>query len=116
MRVRARTALRPYYNYRLIDIPAGTEVSGGLAVHLLETRSDVEPADEAAALWENPGADDQPEEPGGGSEPEADGTADDILTWVGDDPDRADTAIAQETARDKPRSTLLKKLQKIAEQ
>ncbi|WP_030024901.1 hypothetical protein [Streptomyces monomycini] len=130
MRVRARTALRPYYNYRLIDIALGEEVSGGLAVHLLETGSDVEPADDAAQRWAPsvaPGAApaeaaDHSESSGGhdaGAVPAAeldiDGTADEVLAWVGDDPQRAEDAIGLETAKDKPRQTLLKKLDKIAE-
>ncbi|GCD37943.1 hypothetical protein OEIGOIKO_05753 [Streptomyces chrestomyceticus JCM 4735] len=128
MRVRARTALRPYYNYRLIDIAQGEEVAGGLAVHLLETGSDVEPADDAAQDWAPPaeaiapGASAATEDDDGkssGAAPDAeldiDGTADAVLAWVGDDPERAGDAIELETAKDKPRQTLLKKLGKIAE-
>ncbi|MFG2826109.1 hypothetical protein ACGFWI_01280 [Streptomyces sp. NPDC048434] len=132
MRVRARAALRPYYNYRLIDISEGEEVSGGLALHLLETGSDVEPADDAAADWQpaaaegadseqapdDGGAGGDGQEPSGGkqvTELDIDGNADDVVAWVGDDPERAEDAIEQETAKDKPRSTLLKKLQKIAD-
>lgn len=42
-----------------------------------------------------------------------DGTADDVLAWVGDDPARAAAAIAAEEARDKPRKTLLGQLGKL---
>lgn len=135
MLVRARAALRPYYNYRLVDIAKGEEVSGGLALHLLETGSDVEPADDAATDWAPPGAeasedagsgpaDGDAEGGGDGQEPDGgkpiaeldiDGNADDVLAWVVTDPERAEGAIEQEMAKDKPRSTLLKKLQKIAD-
>lgn len=127
MRVRARTALRPYYNYRLIDISAGTEVSGGLAVHLLETGSDVEPSDDAAQSWAPSAAPEATpaevaDRSGGhdaGAAPDTKldigGTADEVLAWVDGDPDRAEDAIELETAKDKPRQTLLKKLDKIAE-
>lgn len=43
-----------------------------------------------------------------------DGTAADVRTWVGDDPNRAQLAIAAEQARDKPRTSLLTRLTKIA--
>lgn len=43
-----------------------------------------------------------------------DGTAETVLAWVGDDTGRAREAIAAEEARDKPRKTLLGKLDPIA--
>lgn len=44
-----------------------------------------------------------------------DGTADDVLAWVGDDPERASWALEVEHTRDKPRSTLTAQLEKLAE-
>jgi len=44
-----------------------------------------------------------------------DGTADEILAWVGDDIERALAAIEAENAREKPRKTLLAKLDSIGE-
>lgn len=42
-----------------------------------------------------------------------DGTAEEVLAWVGDDAARAAAAIAAEEARDKPRKTLLGQLGKL---
>jgi hypothetical protein len=42
------------------------------------------------------------------------GTAAQVLEWVGDDPDRARAAHEAESEKDKPRSTLLRKLEEIA--
>lgn len=42
-----------------------------------------------------------------------DGSADVVLTWVGDDQERAQRALAAEDRREHPRSTLVDKLRKI---
>jgi hypothetical protein len=42
-----------------------------------------------------------------------DGSADAVLTWVGDDSGRAQQALATEGRREHPRSTLVDKLRKI---
>lgn len=39
-----------------------------------------------------------------------DGTVDDVVAWVGYDPERAKAAITAEHGRDKPRTTLLEQL------
>lgn len=58
------------------------------------------------------------QEPDGSSSPPPDGLptggAKEILTWVGDDTDRARQALAAEQAREKPRSTLVAALTKLA--
>lgn len=41
-----------------------------------------------------------------------DGTAADVLAWVGDDPTRAQTAYDVEIASEKPRTTLLADLER----
>jgi hypothetical protein len=41
------------------------------------------------------------------------GTSNDVLTWVGDDPDRASAALDAENQRDAPRSTLISQLEAI---
>lgn len=62
------------------------------------------------------GAGDHPQgDPGGQSpesadEPPVDGTIDALMTWIGDDPDRAQRALAAEQAKDKPRATVIKRL------
>lgn len=115
MRVKVLEACRPYYNYGLVDLAKGQEVSGGLALYLLETGSMVEPADDAAAEWmaAKDAAGVEPIAEGGDGELDIDTTAADVLAWVGDDPERAEEALAAELAKDKPRSTLVKSLEKL---
>ena len=121
MRVKVLETGSTYYNYGIVALAAGEEVKGGLALHLLETGSAVEPLDEAAKTWrpaaEEPAdpkglAEEEPESPD--DELDIDATATDILGWVGDDPDRAEEALAAERAKDKPRSTLVKQLERLA--
>ncbi|MFD8949461.1 hypothetical protein ACFV0B_11460 [Streptomyces xanthophaeus] len=127
MRVKALEALSLYYNYGITEVAEGEEVKGGLAVHLLEIGAHVEPLDaDAAAFGEAPMPSD--EGPAGQSdgdgegdpdgefteELDIEGTAADILDWVAGDTDRAAEALALELAKDKPRSTLVKQLEKLA--
>lgn len=44
-----------------------------------------------------------------------DGSAEVVLAWVGEDKERAARALAAEQARDKPRSTLVGQLEKLAQ-
>lgn len=117
MRVKVTEAGRAYYNYGIVEFAKGEEVSGGFALHLLETGAGVEPADEAAEEWlaaqDAPEeAEQEPEEPP--AELDIDATAADVLRWVGEDPERAAEALEAEQAKDKPRSTLVKQLEKLA--
>jgi hypothetical protein len=111
MRVKATEAFRPYYNYSLVDLALGQEVSGGLALYLLQTGSPVVPLDDAArdVLAANePPADPAP----GGLHITA--SVPEVLAWVGDDRERAEQALAAEQAsRDKPRTTLTQRLDEI---
>ncbi|WP_051326000.1 hypothetical protein [Glycomyces tenuis] len=52
--------------------------------------------------------------PDGQHEAVPDGKAEEVLAWVGDDPSRAQGAIDAEQQREKPRKTLLAKLETIA--
>ncbi|MFI1580019.1 hypothetical protein [Embleya sp. NPDC020630] len=111
MRVKTTEPLRPYYNYALVDLAEGEEVSGGLALYLLQTGSPVEPLDDAArdvlAAAEEPGAPAPDDLDITASVPE-------ILAWVGDDRARAEQALAAEKAsRDRPRTTLTQRLDEI---
>jgi hypothetical protein len=115
MRVKVLEASSPYYNYEIVPLAKDQEVSGGLALFLLETGSNVEPADDAATDWRTAQTAPEPPEPAGpDGELDIDATAADILAWVGEDPDRASEALAPEQAKDKPRSTLVKQLEKLA--
>lgn len=116
MRVKVLEASHPYYNYGLVDLAKDEEVKGGLALFLLETGANVEPLDDDAKAWRPAGAEEpepEPEEPP--TELDIDATAAEILAWVGDDPERAAEALEAEQAKDKPRSTLVKSLEKLAE-
>ncbi|MCF2130117.1 hypothetical protein L1I79_27345 [Strepomyces sp. STD 3.1] len=75
-----------------------------------------------------PGPPQQPPTPGDGPQggapnpdpsappaPSLDAPVKDLLAWVGDDPARAQEVLAAEEAKDQPRTTLVKQLQKIAD-
>lgn len=116
MRVKVLESFSPYFNYGLVPLAEGDEVSGGLALFLLETGSSVEPADDAAADWlAARGTPESPQTAGQEGELDIDATAADILAWVGESGDRAAEALAREQAKEKPRSTLVKQLEKIAD-
>ncbi|MGW6703608.1 hypothetical protein ACWGDE_01760 [Streptomyces sp. NPDC054956] len=126
MLVKALEALSLYYNYGIATVGAGEEVKGGLALHLLETGANVEPLDDDAKAHgqelgeaddgdsddgQSPDADSFPSD----AELDIDATAADVLAWVGEDSERAAAALAAELAKDKPRSTLVKQLEKLAD-
>lgn len=46
-------------------------------------------------------------------DPVPDGTAADVLAWVGEDPARARAAVAAEERRDRPRATLIRDLRRF---
>lgn len=113
MRAKVLEKIAPYWNYGVHPLEKGDEVSGELAAYLVTTHSPVEPLDdEAAALLEPPKKEVDQEPP---AELDIDATAADVLAWVGEDADRAKEALAAEEAKDKPRSTLVKQLEKLAD-
>jgi hypothetical protein len=115
MRVRVLLPTRAYWNYEVREYGKGEELEGDLARHLaangpegaveiLEADPEPEPVpEEPLAPAEDPDGD-------GGDGPPVDGTIDDLMTWVDGDPDRAGEALAAEQAKDKPRSTVVKRL------
>ncbi|UUV34386.1 hypothetical protein NQK81_13325 [Amycolatopsis roodepoortensis] len=66
-------------------------------------------------VLENPGGDQTPEVTGEQVDEVPDVNKDELLAWVGDDTDRAARALAAENARDKPRSTVVAELEKVAQ-
>lgn len=121
MRVVARENFKTYFQMVCIDVSEGDELEGDFADFLVAGGAPVDPA--GAAETAAPPADDPPADPPLDDEPDDDepddeldisGTANDVLEWVGDDPQRAAEARAAEAAKDKPRSTLLQKLDTIA--
>ncbi|MFJ3793895.1 hypothetical protein [Kitasatospora sp. NPDC090091] len=129
MRVRATADTRTYFNYQIHELREGAEVDGELAAHLWTTRAPVEIVDGEPPAPAEPPADPEPGSDsgdgnpgdtgadGGGpdGEPPVDGTIEALMTWVGDDPDRAAAALAAEQAKDNPRATAVKRLAAVAD-
>jgi hypothetical protein len=119
MRVRVLQPTRSYWNYEVREFGEGDELEGDLARHLAAnapegavkvTEADPEPEPEPEAPPEAPEVPDP-----GGDEPPVDGTIDDLMAWVNDDRERAAAALTAEQAKDKPRSTVVKRLTAMAD-
>lgn len=102
---------------QMLDVKPGDEFTGDVGVYLLRSGADVVAADEEAPATEEPSGTDEDEEP---EDPEASepldisGKIEDVLAWVGDDPDRAAEARAAEEAKgDRARPRLLSKLAEL---
>ncbi|MFJ8208100.1 hypothetical protein [Streptomyces sp. NPDC096033] len=109
MRVRVLDNCSAYFNHGIVLLGQGEHVKGELALHLLRTGANVDPLDDdAKAAYSGNAASEGP------AEVSEDSTSADILAWVGQDPDRAAEALAAEQGREKPRSTLVKQLEKLA--
>ncbi|WP_328439374.1 hypothetical protein OHA71_23840 [Streptomyces sp. NBC_00444] len=120
-----------FHGHSPVKLEAGQVITGSLAELLLRTapRKVTAIADEQSAdgggQEQEPGTQDRQQEPSGGdqqppsgdppTELDIEAKADDVLAWVGEDSERASEALRQEQARDKPRSTLLKQLAKLAD-
>ncbi|MFZ4206762.1 hypothetical protein ACOZE4_18190 [Streptomyces griseoincarnatus] len=143
MRVVVREAFRAYINMQPEDFQPGQKIKGDTAVRLLRSGATVDPDDDDAhELAEQLRGDDQEQEEtsGTGGEqtppppppappatapddgdpstppaPSLDAPVKDLLAWVGEDPSRAREVLEAEEAKDSPRSTLVKQLQKIAD-
>jgi len=114
MRVRMLKAAKGYWNYAVQEFREGEEFFGDLARHLTDNtpegtvevlEADPEPEPEPETVDEPPEVSDPD-----GDEPPVDGTIDDLMAWVNDDRERAAAALAAEQAKDKPRSTVVKRL------
>lgn len=114
MRVRMLKAAKGYWNYAVQEFKEGEEFFGDLARHLTDNtpegtvevlETDPEPEPEPEAPPETPETPDP-----GRDEPPVDGTIDDLMAWVNDDPERAVQALAAEQAKERPRSTVVKRL------
>lgn len=125
MRVRLLADLRLYWNYAIAEFKKGEEHVAEFARHLADNApaGTVEvleddrdgPAAASAELKQDPAGtvppeDDVPEDDQSEDAPPVDGTIDDLMTWVGEDKDRAVQALDAEKAKDKPRSTVIKRL------
>lgn len=112
MRVRVVKEFEAYWNYAVTKFTPGAELDGDMARHfvdnapkgsveVLEADPEPEPVEEKAP---------EPVVPADGDEPPVEGTIDDLMTWVGDDKERAAAALEAEQAKSKPRSTVVKRL------
>jgi hypothetical protein len=122
MRVRMLQPTTAYWNYEVRGFGKGEELEGDLARHLAANAPEgavevTEPDPEPEETPEPPKAPaDGPEDPGaGGDEPPVDGTIDALMVWVDGDRERAAQALAAEQAKDKPRSTVVKRLTALAD-
>lgn len=124
MRVRVVRRFQAYWNYGVHSWEPGDELQGELAQHLVDnapagtvevTEADPEPEPGPAAPQEPEGAPETDTEAEGDGPP-VDGTAEQLMAWVGDEPGRASLALAAEQAKDKPRSTVVKRLAALIEQ
>lgn len=122
MRVRVLKPVRVYWNYAVQQLKEGEEVIGEYARHLLDNAGegavevlDAEPATGPAPEDPLPPGDDDTADPDDADGPPVEGTADDLLTWVGGDPGRARLALDAEQAKDKPRTTVVKRLAALIE-
>lgn len=139
MRARVVKTVKAYWNYSVQTWRPGDEVDGELARHLADNTppGSIEVTEEDRPGKHLPTEQRQPPKapagpeivpvvvPGPGSTPagppqtpppadlDIDAKADDVLAWVGDDPARAGEALEAENAKDKPRSGLVKALEKI---
>jgi hypothetical protein len=116
MRVSILKDTKAYWEYAVREFKKGEELLGDLARHLLDNtpegtvevlERDPEPeVVEAPAPVEGEDPDEVPDADG----PPVDGTIDVLMTWVGEDPERAARALVAEQAKDKPRATVIKRL------
>lgn len=122
MRVRVLKQCKGYWNYGVQTWQPGEELSGELARHLAENtedgsveviEADPEPETPAPVAPEDSGDQGDPAADG---EPPVNGTADDLMAWVDGDPGRAAAALAAEQAKDRPRTTVVKRLQALVEE
>ncbi|MFC7906471.1 hypothetical protein [Streptomyces nigra] len=144
MRVVVREAFKAYINMQPEEFTPGQKIKGDIAAQLLRSGADVDADDDAARELAEQLRDDtagQQDEGGGQREPDpphqppstdpdggpghpdpstpsapaVDAPVKDLLVWVGEDPARAREVLEAEGAKDSPRSTLVKQLQKIAD-
>lgn len=99
---------------QMLDVKPGDVFTGDVATYLLRSGADVTEADEQTDEQVNP--EEEVEETEESGELNIDGKIEDVLAWVGDDPERALEAHSAEEARgDKARSTLLAKLAELVD-
>lgn len=121
MQVTADETFTAVHQCQMLTFERGTVIAGDIAAYLIRTGAAVTPGDaDAQDVAAERSASPEASEPEGPETPEPPtdldiaGTIDQVLAWVGDDPERALQAHTAEEGRgDKARSTLLTKLAEI---
>lgn len=123
MRVRVNEKIKIFHGHVPVELEKGQEVTGSLAallaarapkkVTLLDAPEPETEEDDGQEQDEPPADSDGPADVVDEFDPDA--TAAAVLDWVDEDPGRAATALAAEQTKDRPRSTLVKQLEKLAE-
>ncbi|MFG2400768.1 hypothetical protein [Streptomyces lydicus] len=125
MRVRLTRDHRAAWNYQVVELKKDEEATGDLARYLLATGSPVSTVDDEAREAEDemtqpasdghsPAADiGRPLAGSLADQPPVHGSAEDVLTWVGHDQERAARAIGAEEDQEEPREELLEQLLRI---
>lgn len=108
MRVRVNEKIKIFHGHVPTQLEVGQEVGGSLAAMLLAQA----PGKVTRLDGSSPASDPEPPPP---VELDLEATAAEVLAWVGEDPERAAQALTVEEAREKPRSTLLKQLDKLVD-
>lgn len=92
---------RVYYGYNVQELTRGQVIPDGeFAIYLLTTGAPVVEQTDTTGDVTGDGV--------------PDGTAKDVLDWVGSDQGRAARALEAERGRDKPRSTLIADLERLS--
>lgn len=114
MRVVVTEAFRAYLNMQPETFTEGQELKGTTAAYFLEVGAAVKPIDSEArdhlAALTAPDGTSEPEPP---AELDIEASAAVVLSWVGEDRERAGVALAAEQAKEKPRAGLAKALEKL---
>lgn len=118
MRVVVNEDMKVFHGHVPTELKKGQEVSGSLADLLLTsafrkvTRLDSDAVEQVG----EPGSPEETEETEEVDELNVDGKIEDVLAWVGDDPERAlEAHTAEEAKGDKARPRLLAKLAELVE-
>ncbi|MFF7191773.1 hypothetical protein ACFZAR_43030 [Streptomyces sp. NPDC008222] len=124
MRARVVKEFEAYWNYAVTLFREGAELDGDLARHCVDNapkghvevvEADPEPPAPKQDAGAGDGGEGVPDGSGSGDEPPVDGTIDALMEWVGDSQERAAQALEAEQAKDKPRSTVVKRLTALAD-
>ena len=114
MRVVVTEAFRAYLNMQPEAFVVGQKLKGSTAAYMLEVGAAVKPLDDEArdhlAALAAPDGTVVPDPP---AELDIEASVAVVLSWVGEDQERAAVALVAERAKEKPRSGLVKSLEKL---